>query len=174
MNSRLHIDSSAIFRHEPELVIFKGERVKYLMIVSLLLFGSLSQAKAKSEACEAKLLSFERDYEDAYKAWINRNDLTSEDVLNAEFIKGFGLYRTPILLVRTGKRLFVFNSFGRQIQVYPKTTETIRNSYILVGEGELSTQRAGQRYEFFEKGRTTIIDLQKERSHQLQVHVIER
>jgi hypothetical protein len=44
----------------------------------------------------------------------------------------------------------------------------------LVGEGELSAQRAGQRYEFFEKGRTTIIDLQKERSHQLQVRVMER
>jgi hypothetical protein len=144
------------------------------MIVSLLLFGSLSQAKEKSEVCEAKLVSLERDYEEAYRAWINRNDLTSEDLLNAEFIKGFGLYRTPVLLVRTGKRLFVFNSFGRQIQIYPKTKETVRNSYILVGEGELSAQRAGQRYEFFEKGRTTIIDLQKERSHQLQVRVMER
>lgn len=148
--------------------------MKYLMIVSLLLFGSLSHAKAKSEDCEAKLVSFERDYEDAYKAWINRDDLTSEDVLNAEFIKGFGLYRTPILLVRTGKRLFVFNSFGRQIQVYPKTKETVRNSYALVGEGDLSERRAGQRYEFFERGRTTIIELQKERSHQLRVRVTER
>lgn len=147
--------------------------MKHLIIASLLTFASVGHAKAKTEACETKLVSFEREYEDAYKAWTNRDDLTSEDVLNAEFIKGFGLYRAPVLLVRAGKRLFVFNSFGRQIQIYPKTKETIRNSYTLVGEGDLSAQRAGQRYEFFEKGRTTIIELQKERAHQLRVHVME-
>jgi hypothetical protein len=149
--------------------------VKYLIVVaSLLSFASVGHAKARTEACEAKLVSFDRDYEEAYKAWTNRDDLTSEDVLNAEFIKGFGLYRMPVLLVRTGKRFFIFNSFGRQIQIYPKTKETVYNSYTLVGEGDLSAQKAGQRYEFFEKGRTTIIELQKERAHQLRVHVMER
>ncbi len=142
--------------------------------VSVLLSGSLSQAKAKADVCEAQLISIDRDYEDAYRSWTNRDDLTSEDVSESEFIKGFGLYRTPVLLVRTGERLFVFNSFGRQVQVYPKTKETVSNSYMLVGESDLSAQRAGQRYEFFEKGQTTIIEFHKDRARQLRVRVMEQ
>lgn len=118
--------------------------------------------------CELRLIH--PNFKEALAAWSARTDLTTEEKATVRVSTGLGLYRSPVLLLRVGNRQFLLDSFGHHVQIAPRGRETIEASYWLVGEGSLSPQRAGQRYEF----ESFFLDLYKDRARHLRVQFVPR
>jgi hypothetical protein len=152
-------------------------KLTFFVIAAAICSGSAAHADVGRISC-ATLLNdrihrvsdiWEREFQDALQAWSLRPDLNLEEVVKAEFFAGFGRFRQPVLLIRTGQRLFILNKVGDQVQIRPKTRETIARSYMLVGEGSLSPHTAGQVYEFHNGKNPIRIEIYKTRTHHLSV-----